>query len=107
MVRITANGRVDALNINGVLMAPMVVIRQESTDGKNHYAGFVPGIIMKNVVAGTERECMENLKETFSHIVKDMYKKKVPFPFFPTKEEIYKDYQDVKSIAYIKIRKKK
>ena len=96
---ITAHGRIDALKQSGVLFVPLTILKQSI----NEYVGFIPGILMSNITAKTEEECLMLLKGFFKEKLKNMVKNKEPFPFFPDKKEIYVDYKNVCKVELVKI----
>ena len=51
-------------------------------------------------------ECKTKLKEYLVKKLKIMKQNDEPFPFFPTKEEIMKDYDNVEIVEFIKVTSK-
>ena len=51
--------------------------------------------------------CKTKLKEFAKNEISKMAKEKQPFPFFPSEEEIFADFNDVKYLEFIKIKKSK
>lgn len=78
---------------------PLVFTKE---DGKYH--GFVPGIIMRDVVENDLEICKQKLLETIKPILKNKVSNNLPFPFFPTNEEIKKDFKSVVLIKRISIK---
>ena len=103
MVKITTFGKLDALSTCGELRAPMVVLCEKDDDGKKAYIGFVPGILMDNVVSSSKEDCKAKLKEQTMNVLGLKKKKKSEFPFFPNKEEIMQDFENVADVSFIKI----
>ena len=60
---------------------------------------------MKNIEMYTSDTCPNctKLKEYLINKLKIMKLNEEPFPFFPTKEEILKDYDNVELVEFIKI----
>ena len=69
--------------VDGKVSIPLVFTLEGS-----QYHGFVPGIVMKDIVEQTIEECQIKLIS----FIKSMIDNKQPFPFFPTNDEIKKDY---------------
>ena len=95
-------GVVCSLAVNGEIKLPLVVCKE-----KNQYVGFVPGFIMKTIVEKDIDICKIKLKDYAKQEVMRMSKNKQPFPFFPSEEEIFEDFQNVKYLEFIKIKKSK
>lgn len=102
-MRQTSSGQTDALAISGELFVPLVILKNENKN-ITHYIGFIPGILMKNISADTLEDCKAKLKNYLVLKLKDMVKNNEPFPFFPTKEEIYKDYDNIEHLEFVKIK---
>lgn len=96
----------DALSITGELMVPLLILKTGNKDIVS-YAGLVPGLLMKNVISPTPEKCLEDLKQYIKIRFKTMLDKEEPFPFFPSKEEIEKDYDNIISLTFIKIKSNK
>lgn len=80
-----------------------MVIRYRKVDGDFAYTGFIPGITTKDVIEKDFEKCKELLKEETKKIVIQYLEEKKIFPLFPTKEELLEDFDDIKSISFIKI----
>lgn len=104
-MRKTNFGKIDALAINGEQEVPMVILKNVE-DGKDVYEGFVPGLLFNLVRAQSIEECEKLLKDATINHLKQMYKQEIPFPFFPDKKDIEKDFKSVKKIIYLKISSK-
>lgn len=102
MERVTSFGRADALKVNGKLKVPMVILC-ENNGGKDSFVGFVPGLVFNLVRANNLAECEKLLKDATLFAIKKMVKENLAFPFFPQKEEIKKDFKNVKKIIYLNI----
>ena len=87
--------------VNGIISLPLVVTKE---DGKYH--GFVPGIVMKDFVCDTTTECETKLKVFVKDYILEMRKTQKPYPFFPTNEEIKKDFKGVVLIKRLMVRTK-
>ena len=83
---------------NGKVNMPLVITKE---DGKYH--GFIPGIVMKDIVCSTTENCVEKLKIFVKLYVKKAKQEKLPYPFFPTNEEIKKDFKNVVLIKRLTI----
>lgn len=88
-------------DIDGKISIPLVVTKEE---GKYH--GFIPGIVMKDFVCATVSECEEKLKVYIKNYIIDMRKTKKPYPFFPTNEDIKKDFKGVVLIKRLLVKTK-
>lgn len=101
MAQITTFGKADSL-ASGEVMIPLVILKRDYDD-KSSYAGFIPGFVMKNIVEDSKEECIAKLKAYLSQRLKAMMQNGEEFPFFPTKAEIMKDFENVYSVDFIKI----
>lgn len=102
-MRTTSYGRVDALAQTGELSIPLVIIKNSIENVTIPYIGFIPGLLMKNINGYTVDECKAKLKEYLIKKLKIMKANEEPFPFFPTKEEILKEYDNVELVEFVKI----
>ncbi len=102
-MRQTTGGQIDALAISGELSVPLVILKNENKN-VTHYIGFIPGILMKNISAETLEDCKTKLKNFLVSKLKDMVKANEPFPFFPDKEEINKEYDNIELLEFVKIK---
>ena len=91
-----ASGEVD-----GTINLPLVITKE---DGKYH--GFIPGIVMQDFVCASTAECETKLKLYVRNYILEMRKTKSPYPFFPTNEEIKKDFKGVVLIKRLMIKTK-
>lgn len=98
-------GKIDALAQTGKLSIPLVVLK--NTTQNSSYIGFIPGFLMKNISAQTPKQCIEKLKEYLNTKLKTMIKQNEPFPFFPTEEEIKKDWENVEKIEFVCVKSDK
>ena len=86
---------------NGTISIPLVVTKENAK-----YHGFVPGIVMNDFVCASTAECEEKLKAYIKNYILDMRKTKKPYPFFPTNEEIKKDFAGVVLIKRLLVKTK-
>lgn len=101
MANITSFGRADSL-ASGEVMIPLVVLK--NPNGTNAaFSGFIPGFVMKNIVEASPEECLSKLKSYLTQKLKIMLENNEPFPFFPTRAEIMREFDGVHSIDFIKI----
>ena len=70
------------------------------------YHGFVPGILMKDIIDATLDACSKNLLEFIKEDIKNKIRNKFPFPYFPTNEEIKADFDNVVLIKRISVKVK-
>jgi len=96
-------GKADSLSISGEINMPLVIIKNSN----NTFNGFIPGLTKNDIVSDSLDLCKINLKEQALNIIKDYKKNNTPFPFFPTKEELLKDFENVCYISFIKIKSTK
>lgn len=106
MARISSYGKQDALAISGEVSMPLVILKKINLKGVK-YLGFIPGLTNKDVVCDSAQQCKDELKNIASQIVKEMAKNGTEFPFFPSKEDILKDYPNTAEIAFIRIKSQK
>lgn len=99
-------GQIDTLSINGEIQMPLVILLKTSLT-KKEYIGFIPGLTKKDIVSSDLEECKNNLKQCAQDLVKKMATENSPFPFFPTKEEIMSDFENVCYIGFVKIKSQK
>ena len=95
-------GVVSSLEESGEIKLPLVICKE-----KGKFVGFVPGFIMTSFVESDIEVCKTKLKEYAKNEITKMAKNKEPFPFFPTEEEIFEDFKDVKYLEFIKLKKSK
>lgn len=106
MPRITCEGKADAFSETNELKMPLVIIYKKE-DGLTEFHGFVPGITNRNCVSKTKEACKAELTTLAKTLVAEYVKNKRPFPFFPTKTEIMKDFENVVDVSFIKLTKSK
>ena len=102
MPRITCAGKTNTLKENNELKMPLVVIYKKE-NGTTEYHGFIPGMTTKNYISKTKEDCKSGLNKLAKELVTQYVKTKTSFPFFPTKEEILNDFENVVDVTFIKI----
>ena len=83
---------------DGKVSIPLVFTKEE---GKIH--GFVPGIVMSDIVEDNIELCQKKLLNFVKVDVKNKKDANAPFPFFPTNEQIKKDFKHVVLIKRISV----
>lgn len=83
--------------VDGEISLPLVITLENK-----QYHGFVPGIVMNDIVDDDIEKCLSNLKEHTKQYVLKKIENKDSFPFFPTNDEIKKDFKNVVKIKRIK-----
>lgn len=83
---------------NTKISIPLVFTKENS-----QFHGFVPGIVMQDVIENDLELCKTNLLQQIKIILKNRISNKLPFPFFPTNEDIKKDFKNVVLIKRISI----
>ena len=96
-------GMPDSMAISGEVLIPIVLLKSSYKDSKN-FIGFIPGFLMKNIVNEDEQLCKQKVKEYLINKLKLMKENNEVFPFFPTKEEIMKEYDNVYSVDFVKVK---
>ena len=84
---------------DGKISIPMVITKE----GKE-YHGFVPGIVMQDIVNKEIDACKAELDSFTKKRVKNMIVKKVSFPNFPTNQQIKENFEGVVLIKRILVR---
>lgn len=95
-------GIASSLDLGEDIKLPLVVCKEKGT-----FVGFIPGIVMASFKEKDIEVCKTKLKEFAKAEISKMAKEKQPFPFFPTEEEIFEDFENVKYLEFIKIKKSK
>ncbi len=80
---------------------PLVVTKE-----KNDFHGFVPGIVMTDIIDKNLDTCKQRLIDYIKTVVKNMIKNKKSFPYFPDNETIKKDFDGVVLIKRIIVKVK-
>ena len=81
---------------------PMVFVKKIE-NGEKYYHGFVPGIMMKNIISKSLEDCQQKLLPLIQEKLKTKIQLKSTLPYFPTNEEIVKDFDNVVCIKRFKI----
>ncbi len=102
MVKITKLFVPDAMQEQKELFVPLVITKV-TDDVMEVYHGFVPGLTKEDCVSMSQKTCMKLLKEDVEKLIDKYLEEGLPFPFFPTEEEIYNDFDDVCEIKMIKL----
>ena len=89
----------DEKKVEQPIVIPFVV-----THENNEYHGFVPGILMQDIICSTKEECIEKLKPFVKKYVIDTKNKQLDFPFFPTNEQIKQDFKNVVLIKRVSVK---
>ena len=76
------------------LSIPLVLTKE---DGMYH--GFVPGFVMNDIVLEDKEQCADQLKVYAKDYLARLEKSDLPYPRFPSNEEIKVDF---KKVVYIK-----
>ena len=79
-----------------------LVFKKTKQDDEIIYTGFVPGIIMRDVICNNLDECKQKLLPIIEDKLKTKVQLQSQMPFFPTNEEILQDFQNVCMIKRIK-----
>ena len=88
-------------DVDGKISIPLVITKENG-----EYHGFVPGIVMNDIVCKDILECQNKLKEFVKNYVLEARKNNSPYPFFPTNEEIKADFGKVVMIKRISAKTK-
>ena len=83
------------------ISVPLVFTRHKDGDTIT-YKGFVPGIIMRDIVSSDLEDCKAKLMEKAQDKLTVKVQLKSQMPFFPTNEEIKVDFDNVCLIKRIK-----
>ncbi len=102
MARITKLFVPDALAVEKELNMPLVITRVVEDDVEL-YHGFVPGLTKEDCISPSLDSCKARLKKDADKLVDKYLKENIEFPFFPTKEEIIEDFENVCYIKFIKL----
>ena len=83
------------------ISVPLVITRHKDGDNVS-YKGFVPGIIMRDIISSDLDECKAKLMEKAQDKLTVKVQLKSQMPFFPSNEEIKIDFDNVCLIKRIK-----
>ncbi len=100
MARITKMFVPDSMQVQKELKIPMVITKKIE-DGVEVYHGFVPGLTKEDCISIEMAACKKLLREDTDKIIDSYLKNQKEFPFFPTKEEIIEDFDNVCQITFI------
>ena len=103
MTKLTCFGKADSLAVSGQIKMPLVVVRVD----KAKFNGFIPGLTAQDVVESNLNDCKQKLNSLAKEIVTAMAQNNLEFPFFPTKEEIMHDFENVVDVTFITIKSNK
>ena len=103
-MRITSYGLADAMIASKEVKAPLVIIKRTDDGGNVTYAGFVPGFVANDIIDENIEIVKTNLEKFAKERILEMLNSNKPFPFFPTKEEILNDFENVEYIKFIKLK---
>ena len=103
-MRTTSYGIADAMIASKELKAPLVIIKRIDDGGKITYAGFVPGFVANDIIDENIETVKTKLEKFAKERIVDMLNNKKPFPFFPTKEEILNDFENVEYVKFLKLK---
>lgn len=79
-----------------------LVFMKKIENGNVVYRGFVPGIVMKDVISSDLEKCKQILLDKAKDKLKAKIQLASPMPYFPENQEILKGYDDVCLIKRIK-----
>ena len=77
-------------------------IRKKKESDSIEYVGFIPGIIMRDVTSDNLEDCKEKLLAKAKDKLREKASLSGKMPYFPTNEEILKDFDNVVLIKRIK-----
>lgn len=80
---------------------PLCIKKQKDSDGVV-YVGFIPGIIMRDVQSGDLEDCKEKLLAKAKDKLREKASLSGKMPYFPTNDEIVKDFDNIVVIKRIK-----
>lgn len=98
----TIIAKANALDLDQ-LKAPLV-IRKTEKDGEIKYHGFIPGINKPDIVASNLLIVKLKLNSDAKKTISNMIRNNKPFPFFPDKEAILRDFENVVYIKFLKLK---
>ena len=96
-------GKATSMSLNEVKV-PLVVYRKQENDGSIMYHGFVPGIMKEDVIDPNLEVVKQKLNSSARETIQEMLDNNSPMPFFPGKETIATDYENVVYIKFIKLK---
>lgn len=93
---------IDARDYMDNIILPMV-IRKRKIENEIKFTGFVPGFSAQDIIKDDLEQCKKILFERTKEKVSKMLEDNSPLPFFPTKEELMEDFNDIVHITFIKV----
>lgn len=102
-MRTTSYGIANSMIASKELKAPLVIVKK--IDGGNvKYCGFIPGINENDIISSNIETVKIELNKFAKEKFLDMLNSNKPFPFFPTKEEIMNNFENVEYIKFLKLK---
>lgn len=98
----TIIAKANAMDLDELKM-PLVVCRMVK-DGQTMYRGFVPGFEKEDIIDSNLEVVKLKLNTEARATVSKMLENNQPFPFFPDKEAISRDFDNVVYIKFIKLK---
>lgn len=96
-------GKATSMDLNEVKV-PLVVYRKQQDDGSIMYHGFIPGIMKEDIVDSNLELVKLKLNSSARETINEMLNNNSPMPFFPDKEAIATDYDNVVYIKFLKLK---
>ena len=96
-------GKATSMDLDEVKV-PLVVYRKQQDDGSIMYHGFIPGIMKEDIVDSNLELVKLKLNSSARETINEMLDNHSPMPFFPDKEAIATDYDDVVYIKFLKLK---
>lgn len=85
-----------AILTKGRLDIAIVIEKQDE-----NFVGFVPGLIMKNIYNTSLEQCEIDTIAYTKQTIQKMSQENLPMPFFPSNEEINRDFHPFKIIRIV------
>lgn len=102
-MRKSSVGKATSMDLNEVKV-PLVVYRKQENDGTCTYHGFVPGFKQEDIVDKSLEVVKLKLNASAKETLNQMLIDGTPMPFFPDKESIATDFDNVVYIKFIKLK---
>lgn len=96
-------GKATSMDLNEVKV-PLVVYRKQQDDGSIMYHGFIPGIMKEDIVDSNLELVKLKLNSSARETINEMLDNHSPMPFFPDKESIATEFENVVYIKFIKLK---
>lgn len=87
--------------VDGKVTIPLAITKED-----NLYHGFVPGVVMNDIICEDIKECELKVKDFIRQYVYRQKQQNLPYPFFPSNEEIKSDFKKVVLIKRLTIKLK-